>query len=109
MLEEPRGTMHGWILGPNLLPFVERITEITRCRDDLSAIAAGVARSDADTDDWFDVVIEGETRVELYFAKAPDGDVLVDVELEGLDPDNASRCAELLDICCQYRLLREAR
>ncbi|MFI1994849.1 hypothetical protein [Actinoplanes sp. NPDC020271] len=107
MSVEPRGTMHGWILGTNLLPFVERISEITRCRNDVSAIAAGVDRSDADTDDWFGVVIEGDSRIELFFAKALNGDVLVDIELEGLDPGNEIRCAELLDICCQHRLVLE--
>ena len=31
--------MHGWILGSNLLPFIDRIAEIIQCRDDLTAIA----------------------------------------------------------------------
>ncbi|MFE1292444.1 hypothetical protein [Streptomyces sp. NPDC058751] len=109
MRTEPRGTMHGWILGSNLLPFVQAIAGMTRCRDDLTAIATGVDRSDADDDDWFNVVIEGDSRVELFFAKAPDGDVLVDVELEGLNEILEIRCSQLLDICCQYRLVREDR
>lgn len=90
--------MHGWIPGSNLLPFVGAIAGMARSEADLTAIAAGVDSSDADSEDWFGVVIEGDSRVELYFARTPDGDVLVDVELDGLEESVELRCCQLLDI-----------
>ncbi|MEU4421828.1 hypothetical protein AB0F81_14475 [Actinoplanes sp. NPDC024001] len=105
MSTEPSGTMHGWILRTNLRPFVAEIAEVIRCREDLTALTAGVDGSDADNDQWCTVVLDGDVRVEAHFARTTDGQLLVDVELDGLPEALEVRCAQLLDLCCRYHLV----
>lgn len=107
MQAEPRGTMHGWIWRANLLPFVETIADLVRCRLDEGGLIAGVEDSDAGNDRWFTLVLDGQPRVEMHFASTDD-QVLVDVELEGTDEPFEIRAALLLGVCSSYRLTPEA-
>ncbi|MET9880383.1 hypothetical protein ABZZ36_38125 [Actinacidiphila glaucinigra] len=108
MQAEPHGTMHGWIWRVNLLPFVETIAELIRCRVDDGALTASIERSDADDDSWFTFVLDGQPRVEMRFARTrTDDTVLVDVELNGIDEPLEIRIALLLDVCNRYRLRPE--
>ncbi|MFA1541375.1 hypothetical protein [Actinomadura monticuli] len=103
MQTEPRGTMHGWIWRANLLPFVETIADLVRCRLDESGLTAGLKGSDAEDDRWFTFVLDGQPRVEMHFAGGDDR-VLVDVELDGTDQSFEIRAALLLNICSTYHL-----
>ena len=107
MLTEPRGTLHGWIWRANLLPFVETIADLVRCRLDETGLTAGVEDSDANNDLWFTFALDGQPRVEMHFA-GTDDQVLVDLELDGTDESFEIRAALLLDVCSSYRLAPEA-
>jgi hypothetical protein len=47
------------------------------------------------------------SRVEMHFA-GTDDQVLVDVELDGIDESLETRATLLLDLCSRYRLTPEA-
>ena len=94
--------MHGWIWRVNLLPIVEIIADLVRCRVDERGLTDGVEDSDADNDRWFTLTLDGQPRADMKFA-GTDDQVLVDVELDGTDESFEIRVALLLDVCSRYR------